>query len=149
MLKSTALGFLTGMRSLTPLAAWTRQVQRDSGLSDGSLVDVFQLPSVKLLTTVGAVGELIGDKMPFIPDRRDLLPLLGRIGFGSLLGASVSQATDQSAIVGGLLGGVGAFAGTHAGYHVRRLIGSKVPQPFDGILEDVLVIAGSLAATKG
>lgn len=148
MVKSLALGFLTGMRSMTPLATWTRAVQANNNFSDGSLVDVFQLPSVKALTTLAAAGELVADKTPWIPDRRDLMPLLGRIGFGSLIGASASQAQNASAGLGAVVGGGAAFVGTHAGAALRRWIAKYVPQPFDGIIEDVLVIAGSFAATK-
>ena len=52
-----------------------------------------------------AIGELIADKLPFIPNRTSPGPLFGRIVLGALCGATLCAAGGYSLAVGSILGG--------------------------------------------
>ena len=58
-----------------------------------------------------AIGELIGDKLPRIPKRTAVAPLLARVLTGSLSGACLSVSANQSLGIGAVLGAIGAMIG--------------------------------------
>src|ERR1700738_4125256 len=74
--RATWLGFVTGLRSMTPdaLLAWTSE---------------HPSPPLRGITGFLAVGEIIGDKLPLTPSRLDSRPFFGRLAFGALAGALV------------------------------------------------------------
>jgi uncharacterized membrane protein len=89
-----------------------------------------------------AVGELIADKMPRIPSRTSLVPLLARIVMGGLCGASLCASANQSLLIGALLGGMGAVIGAFGGYEIRRQLVSKLNTKdiFIAISEDLIAV---------
>src|SRR3979490_2447240 len=92
--------------------------------------------------TLGALGELVIDKLPSTPNRTRLLGLVGRSVLGGLSGAAVAVAGAQSIALGIVPGVAGAFAG----YEVRkRLVRAlKVPDFVIALLEDAVAIGGGL-----
>jgi len=115
-----AIGIVAGLRSLTAPAvvAWAAHFGwlnlRDSALgfmSSTAVVAIFSLL---------AIGELVADKLPIVPKRTALAPLLARIITGGLCGACLCAAAGKSLITGALLGGTGSVVGAFAGYEVRR-----------------------------
>lgn len=73
-----------------------------------------------IIFSVLAVGELVGDKLPRIPDRVAPFPLVSRVFFGGLMGAIVATGLDGSVIEGVLLGVGGALIGAFGGLLIRR-----------------------------
>lgn len=96
--------------------------------------------------TLLAIGELIADKLPFIPARTQIGPLVARIVFGALCGAALCVSGGASLLLGALLGAVGGVAGAFAGYNYRRVLspGSKIPDLLIALLEDVVAVGGGL-----
>ena len=93
-----------------------------------------------------AIGELIADKLPFIPGRTQPGPLGARIVFGALCAAALCLSGGASLLLGAILGGAGGIAGAFAGYNYRRWLtrGAKLPDLLIALLEDVVAVGGGL-----
>lgn len=96
--------------------------------------------------TLGALGELVADKLPRTPSRTKPAPLIGRILLGGLAGAAVAASASQSIPLGAVLGAAGGIAGAFLGYEIRtRLVRAlKVPDFVVAGLEDAVAIGGGL-----
>ena len=94
-----------------------------------------------------AFGELIADKMPNIPDRIELGPLLGRVAAGALVGATVGGRTRRDRHDSAIIGGLVAFASAHATYRMRRALRARLPAVAAALVEDAIVVG--VAATGG
>jgi uncharacterized membrane protein len=142
-IQAAGLGVVAGMRSQMPLALLALGAGRGRFAvdADGSL-GLLRSPVVQRLLVVSAVGELIGDKLPFVPSRLDAGPLFGRILFGGLAGAAVATEARRSPLLGAALGAGGAVLGTHAGYHARVALGDAtgIPDPVWGAVEDAAAV---------
>lgn len=94
-----------------------------------------------------AVGELIADKLPFIPDRTNAGPLVGRFVGGGICGAAICMANDESPWMGALAGGLAAMAAAYAGHELRALAARKGKSDLGtALLEDAVAIGGGLGA---
>jgi len=117
-----ALGAITGVRSMAGLAA----LAMARGGED-------RWPMM-----AAAVGEAIADKTPFIGNRTDTLPLVGRAAIGGVLGALVAAEQDDDAVRGALIGAITAVAAAQLAFHARTRLVRGVA---GGLLEDALVLA--------
>lgn len=143
------LGFLSGLRSVTPLMFVSQRLARDP-LADGyTALPILRMPWVAALLPIAAAGEIIADKLPFVPARISLFPLVGRIGMGALTGFAVSE-RPQDVMSNAMWGGLGAIVGTYVGYSVRRALnGVTTLRDLEiAIIEDVIVVLGSSAVTQ-
>jgi uncharacterized membrane protein len=136
------IGIVAGLRSLTAPAvvAWAAHL---GWLSlNGSSLGFMGSTAAAIIFSIFAIGELIGDKLPMIPKRTALAPLLARIVTGGLCGASLCAAANQSLLIGALLGGTGAVIGAFAGYDIRRRLVSKlnIKDILIAIPEDLIAI---------
>ena len=139
------LGGLTGIRSASPLAAISTF---ETALGDERLQTLLASPWVKLGLQIMALGELVFDKLPFIPARTDLLPMLGRMGLGGIVGALTYP---RARLLGALLGAAAAAGVTIASYHIRRTLTHDygLADPFVALAEDIFVLASTrIAADK-
>jgi len=114
------LGFITGMRTMTPLAviswfAWLHLLP----VSDDWCSWCAKLPVVIAFTLLAA-AEYIADKLGYSPrpTRPSILSL--RIFLGGLVGAIVAAGLDASGIEGTILGVLGAIVGAFCGYELRH-----------------------------
>jgi uncharacterized membrane protein len=89
-----------------------------------------------------AIGEMIADKLPFVPDRVKPGPLAGRALAGAFCGYVVfcARGGKRQAIRGALVGGAAALAAAWAGYQYRR--NSPLPAIASALIEDA-VAAGT------
>ena len=103
-------------------------------------------PLALALFSILAIGELIADKLPFVPKRTDLVPLLVRMISGGVCGGALS--IHHSLGGGAAAGALGAIAGAFAGYSVRRAFATRLPgrDLFVALTEDALAIGLSLLA---
>jgi uncharacterized membrane protein len=140
------IGVIAGLRAMTAPAvvAWAARLGwldlHDSPLSFmGSTAAV-------VVFTLGALGELVADKLPSTPSRKKAAPLVARILLGGLAGAAVAAAGSQSIPLGAVLGAAGGIAGAFGGYEARtRLVRAlKVPDFVIAGLEDAVAIGGGL-----
>src|ERR671910_2710771 len=107
---SFLIGFLAGLRSLTPPAATAWAVYLGWLKVEGPLSLIGSVPSVALFTLL-AIVELVADKLPQTPKRTSPPGLIARILMGGLTGACVASGGGQGIFSGALLGGIGGVAG--------------------------------------
>jgi uncharacterized membrane protein len=145
LLLAFLIGFFDGLRSLTPpaLVAW--------GAHSGwlklarPLALVGTVPAVAILS-LGALAELVADKLPRTPSRTAPAGLSARVVFGAFTGACVASAGGQAAGLGAALGVAGALVGCFGGHWARaKLVKAlRVPDFVIALVEDALTIAGTL-----
>jgi uncharacterized membrane protein len=113
------IGLVTGLRSMTgpALVCWAAHL----GWLDleGSRLAFMESTVATYAFSAMALGELIADKLPFVPNRTSTGPLFGRVVLGALSGAALCVATGHSSAVGAMLGGVSGAMGAFAGYQAR------------------------------
>ena len=157
------LGFLTGFRTLTPIAvlcwfAYAGQLGLPAHHLPDSVIHGTGVhgtwafwaarPISAIIFSILAVGELIGDKLPMTPDRIAPFPLIARVCFGGLVGALAATGLHGSAIEGAFLGSISALAGAFVGFYCRRALTQEqgFPDLAVAIGEDVITISLSILA---
>jgi len=141
-----AIGILTGLRTLTPMAVlcWITVLGR---FRAGAGWMSFPASRISVgIFSVLALGELIGDKLPNTPSRTKAPGLIARIVFGALTAGIVASAAGIAVDIGALIGVIGAIAGTFTGWFVRtravRLL--KCPDLPIALIEDAIAVGGSI-----
>jgi uncharacterized membrane protein len=146
---ATILGFVAGLRSMTPLAllSWTSDANEDATTVPSRLL---QAPGSRLATTFAAIGEAVADKLPITPSRISPGPFVGRLVVGGLSGMVLSRRAHLPPVVGTITGVLGASVGTIAGYYGRTELSkvTKIPDPLWGGLEDILALSLGLLAVQ-
>ncbi len=130
---AAGIGAVTGLRSMTGPASVARLV--------GS-------PTSVHATTLLAIGELIADKLPFMPSRTDPPSLGFRAVSGAVCGYLVCRrrGSKQQAIVGAVIGGAAAVATAYLGRQYRRQM--KVPDFVAALLEDAVAVGSGSAVVQ-
>lgn len=142
------LGFMTGLRSMTPMAVLCWFAFRHHMPVAHTWAFWTERPVTVIVFALFALGELIVDKLPQCPNRTGIFPLIVRLVFGGLVGAIAATAMHGSALEGILLGAISALAGTWIGFHLRgdlpkRLGISDLPV---ALFEDLIAIGASILA---
>lgn len=146
-LLAAGLGIVAGLRSMTAPAVLSRASRIGPLGLAGSPFRLFGHSAVGTTLAVLAAGELIADKLPFVPSRTKPGPLTGRALSGALCGAIVCNAAGESVLNGACLGALGAVAGSFAGRELRRLASDRGPVPgWAGALAEDAIAVG-VAAT--
>lgn len=145
------LGVTAGMRSQIPFALLALKVNRGGGRRRLSpVLNLLRRRGVPIGLGLSAVGEAVGDKLPFAPSRLSPGPLVGRIGFGAAAGAAVAHGVGGPTWIGSAAGASGAVAGALLGYTGRVQIGqaSGLPDPALGVVEDAIAVGIGLLAIR-
>jgi uncharacterized membrane protein len=140
------LGCVCGLRSMTAPAVVACGAHMGWLHVDGSWLAWVANKISLVVFSLLAIGELIADKLPFIPGRTQPGPLGARIIFGALCAAALCFSGGASLLLGAILGGVGGIAGAFAGYNYRRWLsrGAKLPDLLIALLEDLVAVGGGL-----
>ena len=140
------IGIVTGLRSLTgaALVCWAAHLGWIN--LEGTRLVFMESPLATYGFSALALGELVADKLPFIPSRTSPGPLFGRVVLGALSGATLCAATGGSLASGAILGGAGGAIGAFAGYQARaRLVKtSRLPDWVIALAEDLVAVGGGL-----
>jgi uncharacterized membrane protein len=141
-LRAAGLGAVAGLRTFSAPALLSRQMSR-SDRNEG-VTSILGSPNVTAVLGVLAVGEIVADKMPWMPNRTDPLGLIARAGSGALVGATICRAKGRSTVAGALFGATAAIAAAFAGYHLRRAATRELglPDAFVAVLEDTVAVRG-------
>lgn len=145
-LQSVLIGVIAGMRSMSaPALVSNHLADKQSTEVENSPFKFLASENVSNTLKVLAVGEMIADKTPFIPDRISPAPLIARAVSGALCGASLCTAEKESAEVGAISGGLAAIGSAYAFYYLRKGLGEEgIPDLLLGFIEDAVAIgAGS------
>ena len=150
-LSAATLGFVAGLRSQVPISALARAAKNGdfADQADGPL-QYLHSPWTSPVTDVMAVGEMVADKLPFIPSRIKPLPLAGRGFIGGVAGAAIFKNAHKSIPMGLLIGVAAATAGSFAGYHARSFLTKRtgLPDLVFAVAEDALAIGLGRLAVK-
>lgn len=140
------VGFVAGLRSmLAPaIVSWSAHLGRfDIG---ETVVALMEYRITAFVFTLLAVCELIVDKLPKTPSRKQPPSFVIRILCGGLVGATVGAAQGKL-VIGMLLGAIGAVAGTLGGAAARAKLAAAFGRDLPAaILEDLAAIAIALFA---
>ena len=150
-LQAACLGVIAGMRSMgAPALVSDHLARTPSPDLEHSPLRWMGTTKTATVTKFLAAGEIVGDKMPFAPDRIAPGPLFGRIMSGGLSGAALCSADGKRAEVGAAIGVAAAVAGAFGFFHLRRTLGQKtaVADPVWGAVEDVLAFGGGWAVLR-
>lgn len=145
---SLLLGAVSGMRTMLPPAVLALTLSRRPELVPSvDPAQWFTHGAVAIVLCIAALGELVGDKLPQIPNRTALGPFAGRVLSGAICGAALVQIGGMNAWTGASCGAAGAAASTIGMFHLRRYAGrvTKIRDPWIGAVEDVIAI--TIAAT--
>jgi uncharacterized membrane protein len=145
---AVAIGAVAGLRTFTAPAIVSRAAASgDLRVKQRGLRMLRSTATANTFLAL-AVGELIADKTPYIPDRIDAAPLAARIVSGGLCGGAICSARRESPVAGAILGGLGAVGGAYLGYHLRKHSVRKhhVPDLRAALVEDAVAVSGGLAA---
>jgi uncharacterized membrane protein len=147
ILCSIAIGAVAGMRSMTPLALLAAAAQEPGTPVSQAVAHrpiLRRLRSRGALITFGqaALGELLGDKLPFIPARVRFGSLLGRVVVGAVAGGIVSSGWSGSAERGAKRGAAAAFLAAWFAYAARTQLSRRtpIPDPVWAVIEDALAV---------
>jgi uncharacterized membrane protein len=140
------IGVVAGLRSLTAPAVVAWAAHRNWIDLHSSPLSFMGSTAAVVVFTLGAVGELIADKLPSTPSRLKPTGFIARIVLGGLSGAAVAASTSQSMALGAVLGAAGGIAGAFVGYELRtRLVRALgAPDFLIAGLEDAVAIGGGL-----
>jgi uncharacterized membrane protein len=149
--QAASLGFIAGMRTFTATAVVSHVYSRHpSKQIRWTPLGFMQSISASKVFKVLAAGELVGDKMPFAPNRTSAGGLTGRILSGALCGATVYKANYKKPAIGGLVGAAAAVASAFSCMFLRAKLGKStgLPDAVIGAIEDVIVITTGVAVAK-
>jgi uncharacterized membrane protein len=146
LLLTFALGATAGLRSMTPPAVVAWATHFGWLRLEGSPLAFLGSAVVRWLLTAGMLGELVADKLPFTPSRKQPGPFAARIVSGALAGAAFVGGTGGSLALGAIVGGLGAVAGTLGGYRARTGLVRQlqVPDYVVAVAEDLVAVGGAL-----
>lgn len=149
-LRALGLGAISGLRSASGPAFVSRAAAQGNMDLGGTRLAFLSSPLLAKALTVMQLGETIGDKLPFVPSRTNIMPLVGRAVSGGLVGAAAYVAADRRALAGVLLGSSAAVTTAFAGEGLRGiLVGqTKLPDPIIAGAEDALVLLVGSRATR-
>ena len=153
--RAATLGFVAGLRSMTPFALLAAASQRQGSPTGFAAMQPAPLSLLRsrgtlVVTGLAAVGEIVGDKLPMVPSRLQTGPFIGRLVIGGLVGAAVGAGAKLNPIICGILGGGGAAAGSYAGASYRKAAddATGVPDVVWALLEDATAIGLGYTALK-
>lgn len=151
---AAGLGALAGLRTFTAPSVVSQAASRNLLPLRRTPLRFLRSAATAHTLSALAAGELVCDKLPFMPSRLAPEGLTARFASGALCGAALMAAhrnRDSNALaVGAATGAVAAIAGAFAGHYLRRQIGQKlnVPDPAIAVVEDMIAVGGSIALVR-
>jgi uncharacterized membrane protein len=97
--------------------------------------------AVTRMLSLAAVGELIGDKLPFTPNRTEPLSLAARAASGAMTAAAFAKWRGRPAMPATVLAAVSAIASAHLMIRLRKVASRRLPDPIVAAAEDCLALA--------
>lgn len=147
---AAAIGAVAGLRSMTAPALISHLTRSTLGGRRSKLDFLSSMVSMRT-TLLLAVGEVIADKLPFVPARTKPPSLILRAVSGGLSGAALCSAKKRSWFAGALIGAGAAVGATFAAYELRKRAGKRfhVPDVVIAVVEDGIAAgAGALVLSK-
>jgi uncharacterized membrane protein len=155
--RSALFGAATGSRSQLPTALLSVALTKDesgagrAGSSIGARgVRTLSKSRVSVGSAVGAVVELVVDKLPRTTSRLQPAGIVARILLGAGGGAVLAQRFGESQRAHALLAGASALALSFGGVHYRGAMSALLGSDWPGAIIEDLVAAGlAVTAVRG
>ena len=144
------IGVIAGLRAMTAPAVVSWAARLGWLHLENTWLAFLGAAVTPYILTVLAIGELINDKLPKTPSRKEPAPFAVRVVMGALCGAALG-AQSQSLIAGLAAGTLGAVTGTLGGYEARsRLVKAIGGKDFPiALVEDAIAVFGGLWIVSG
>ncbi len=137
---AAVMGAVSGLRSMTGPAVIATAARSRHLEKNGAVLAWFASPKAAPVISALAAGEMIADKLPFMPDRTKAGSLAGRAVMGAVCGYAVfSPRGKREAAIGALVGASAALAASWAGFEYRRR--TPMPPLVAAVIEDVVAAA--------
>ena len=142
-LAAILIGLVAGLRTFTAPAAVSWAAYLGWLALDATPLWFLAFRFTPYILSVLAVAELVSDKLPQTPSRKEPMGFGARLVSGGLCGAALGAA--NGVLVAGLVAGViGAVIGTFGGYEVRTRLAEAIGWDMPvALLEDVVAVAGA------
>ena len=98
------------------------------------------------------IGEMIGDKTPFVPSRTSAPALFGRLLSGALVGATLFASEGRNRNSGAILGALCAAAAAYGGERLRVAAAQDLQLPgliLAGLEDRVVLSLGKRVLQRG
>jgi uncharacterized membrane protein/uncharacterized protein (UPF0548 family) len=143
LLNTVGFGVLAGMRSFSAPAFLSHQLAQQPVDAPKGRVHALASERNSRVLAVLAAGELIADKLPWIPARTAPPSLVARALSGALAGAAVAAPHRRMTVGRALLGAAAAVASSFAFYKLRQVATRDwgVPNVVAGLVEDAVALA--------
>ena len=117
---AAVLGAISGMRSMAAPAIVSRFAHTGLlPLQDSQIKFLTHKNSAKTMAVM-AIGEMVADKLPFIPNRTSVFPLMTRAVSGALSATAFTKARKRSVAVGALIGSLAAVGASYGAYKIAQ-----------------------------
>jgi choline dehydrogenase len=141
------LAAITGVRHLSGPALVTYAASRGRLPNlEGTGLSWLRSRQLSHMLIVAALGELVVDKLPFLPGRNTWPLIMQRAGMGALVGSALGLSTRRSvgafASLGALTGAISSWSAYHLRTSLTRELG--IPDLIAALMEDALVVGGGL-----
>lgn len=139
-----ALGVVTGMRSMLAPTMTSRALAARGDIESAREPSrTLAAPRTRLVLMPLAAGELLGDKLPFAPDRTIKASMLVRAVSGGVTAAALAGAQRQPILLPALIGATAACVAAKVGISLRKRYGGSSPftNAALGLAEDALAVA--------
>lgn len=143
MIHSFLIGLVAGARSLTPFAAVSIAANRGLLPRNSGAPSFLGAAPVAAGAGALALGEFLGDKQVWAPDRVSPPGLAARVLSGGLAGAALAPRGRRTQAVA--LGAAGAVLGGFLTFAGRVGAMGKVGQFRSGVVEDLITVASAAA----
>ncbi len=132
---AAAIGAVSGLRSMTgPAIIATAARAKHLDLRRTPFPWLASSNAATIVPAL-AIGEMIADKLPFMPDRIKPGSLAGRAAAGALCGYAVFSSRGRGeALTAAVVGAAAAISASWAGYEYRRKV--RLPKIASALLED-------------
>lgn len=147
---AAAIGAVAGLRSMMAPALLSQAARTGSIDLEGTPFEFLSTQRAADIATGAAVLELVGDKLPFTPNRTTPVPLIARAASGAMAGAAVCAAHKEDWVPGALVGAAAAVAAAFAGYLIRRSLtqSGETPDLLVALAEDAIAIGVGVVALR-
>lgn len=148
--RTILLGTMTGMRSMSAPALITRRAVQNPEAFRKTPFAPLVSEDVAKLAGMAAIGEMVIDKLPFLPKRTSPILLLGRAIWGGVVGAAAYVEARQPLAQGIAIGAMAAIVSSYVFYFLRRGVGKllHLPDLPVALMEDAGVAALGRAVWK-
>jgi uncharacterized membrane protein len=134
------LAGVSGARSMLGVAALSRELVKRPVRVRAQPARALAGRRAASATAAFAAMEIVGDKMPGIPNRTDAGPLTGRAMSGALVGAAIGALSRRDRTTAAMLGAASAVVGARLSFHARHRLSESLPPLAAALVEDAILV---------